>query len=126
MLLHALGTRRDLVQLDEFEHLHAAWLVSQGQTPYTDFFEHHTPLFYFLGAPFLSVAKPGFDTILNHAFARVGLQRRLMAAAGWLWLRRFGRIHGLLAVCLLATNTTVLSIGHTIFLDTFSAPLVGV
>jgi 4-amino-4-deoxy-L-arabinose transferase-like glycosyltransferase len=123
MLLHVLGTQRDFVQLDEFEHLHAAWLVSHGQTPYADFFEHHTPLFYFLGAPFLSLAKPGFDTILNMRLLALGFSVS-MAAAGWLWLRRYGRIHGLMAVGLMAASTTVLDVGHTIFLDTFSAPLL--
>src|SRR5712691_10487481 len=28
---------------DEFEHIHAAWLVYNHQIPYADFFEHHTP-----------------------------------------------------------------------------------
>jgi hypothetical protein len=37
---------------DEFEHLHAAWCVAQGQVPYRDFFEHHGPLTYYLLAPF--------------------------------------------------------------------------
>ena len=30
--------------VDEFEHLHASWLVSTGKVPYKDFFEHHTRL----------------------------------------------------------------------------------
>ena len=37
--------------VDEFEHLHASWLVSQGKIPYRDFFEHHHPLLWFLSAP---------------------------------------------------------------------------
>jgi len=37
---------------DEFEHAHAAWSVSRGLIPYRDFFEHHTPWYYFLLAPF--------------------------------------------------------------------------
>jgi hypothetical protein len=28
---------------DEFQHMHAAWNVSQGLVPYRDFFEHHMP-----------------------------------------------------------------------------------
>src|ERR1051325_2332738 len=39
---------------DEFEHLHAAWLIAQGNLPYVDFFEHHTPWFHFFLAPFFS------------------------------------------------------------------------
>jgi len=37
---------------DEFEHSHAAWCVFRGLVPYKDFFEHHTPWYYFLLAPF--------------------------------------------------------------------------
>jgi hypothetical protein len=37
---------------DEFEHAHAAWSVFKGQLPYRDFFEHHTPWYYFALSPF--------------------------------------------------------------------------
>lgn len=40
-----------LFATDEFEHLHAAWCVSQGEIIYKDFFEHHPPLFYFTLVP---------------------------------------------------------------------------
>jgi hypothetical protein len=35
---------------DEFEHLHAGLMLSQGAVPYRDFFEHHGPLTYLFGA----------------------------------------------------------------------------
>lgn len=41
--------------VDEFEHLHAAWLVSIGKVPYVDFFEHHNPLLWYLSAPIVSL-----------------------------------------------------------------------
>jgi hypothetical protein len=37
---------------DEFEHSHAAWCVYRGMLPYRDFFEHHTPFYYYLLRPF--------------------------------------------------------------------------
>jgi hypothetical protein len=37
---------------DEFEHSHAAWCVFKGMLPYKDFFEHHTPRYYYLLSPF--------------------------------------------------------------------------
>lgn len=40
--------------VDEFEHLHASWLVSVGKVPYRDFFEHHNPLLWYLSAPLVS------------------------------------------------------------------------
>lgn len=38
--------------VDEFEHTHAAWCVFKGLVPYRDFFEHHTPWYYYLIGPF--------------------------------------------------------------------------
>ncbi|MFH1861287.1 MAG: hypothetical protein ABH878_00610, partial [bacterium] len=31
---------------DEVEHWHVAWLMEQGQQPFKDFFEHHSPLLW--------------------------------------------------------------------------------
>ncbi|MCX6640345.1 MAG: hypothetical protein NTW14_07675 [bacterium] len=31
---------------DEIEHFHAAWLMHQGQVPFRDFYEHHSPIFW--------------------------------------------------------------------------------
>lgn len=36
---------------DDLEHIHASWLVWQGLVPYTDFFEHHHPLMWYMFAP---------------------------------------------------------------------------
>lgn len=36
---------------DEFEHAHAAWSLFQGMIPYRDFFEHHTPWYYYALRP---------------------------------------------------------------------------
>jgi len=37
---------------DEFQHAHAAWCVFKGMIPYKDFFEHHTPWYYYALRPF--------------------------------------------------------------------------
>jgi 4-amino-4-deoxy-L-arabinose transferase-like glycosyltransferase len=36
---------------DESQHLHVAWLITQGQMPYRDFWEHHLPFFHYAVAP---------------------------------------------------------------------------
>jgi hypothetical protein len=36
---------------DEFEHSHAAWCTFKGLIPYRDFFEHHTPWYYYTLRP---------------------------------------------------------------------------
>lgn len=40
--------------VDEFEHLHASWLVSTGKVPYKDFFEHHNPLLWYVSTPLVN------------------------------------------------------------------------
>ena len=41
--------------VDEFEHLHASWLISEGKLPYRDFFEHHHPLLWYVFAPVVGI-----------------------------------------------------------------------
>ncbi len=41
--------------VDEFEHLHASWLISIGKVPYVDFFEHHHPLLWYVSAPIVGL-----------------------------------------------------------------------
>ena len=36
---------------DTLEHVHTAWMVSHGKIPYVDFFQHHNPLLWYVGAP---------------------------------------------------------------------------
>jgi hypothetical protein len=43
---------------DEVEYLHSAWLMNTGLRPFTDFFQHHSPFFFWLIALFV---KPGTD-----------------------------------------------------------------
>ncbi len=41
---------------DEFEHVHSAWYVVQGDFPYRDFFQNHNPLLWYLIAPVLRLS----------------------------------------------------------------------
>ena len=43
---------------DDLEHIHASWLVWQGYIPYTDFFEHHHPLTWYIFAPLVGFFIP--------------------------------------------------------------------
>ena len=36
---------------DTLEHVHSSWLVYHGKIPYKDFFQHHHPLLWYIGAP---------------------------------------------------------------------------
>ena len=51
---------------DEFQHSHAAWCVFKGMVPYRDFFEHHTPWYYYTLSPFFR----GFNVEGSYESAR--------------------------------------------------------
>lgn len=36
---------------DTLEHVHSSWLIYNGKIPYKDFFQHHNPLLWYVGAP---------------------------------------------------------------------------
>jgi 4-amino-4-deoxy-L-arabinose transferase-like glycosyltransferase len=55
LLVHALRSGCDH---DEIEHLHHAWLVSQGQVPFVDFVEVHHPTILYLLAPLTQALAP--------------------------------------------------------------------
>ncbi len=68
---------------DEVEHLHAAWLVAQGDVPYRDFWQHHPPLLWIVLAPLVD-AVPANDAVVL-ASRIVGTI--VLACVGWLaWL----------------------------------------
>lgn len=50
--IHGFSQQR-FFTIDEYQFGHATWLVSQGEVPYRDFYEHHFPLSYVLHAPLL-------------------------------------------------------------------------
>jgi 4-amino-4-deoxy-L-arabinose transferase-like glycosyltransferase len=49
---------------DEFEHLHASWMVHEGYLPYRDFWQNHTPLLYYAVAPLFSIFEEGSSLVL--------------------------------------------------------------
>jgi Dolichyl-phosphate-mannose-protein mannosyltransferase len=60
---------------DEFQHLHASWMVSSGYFPYRDFWENHTPLLYYFLAPAFPLFGEGVSLIfiLRGFFSAVAL-----------------------------------------------------
>src|ERR1044071_4388112 len=95
---------------DEFEHLHAAWLIAQGNLPYVDFFEHHTPWFHFFLAPFFSFFH--VETSAPDAVTFLFLARRLMwiltgvilLLVFWLGKLWLNQLAGLLAALFLVNS----------------------
>lgn len=66
---------------DEIEFFHAARWIAEGRVPFRDYWEHHTPLAWFVFAPVtLLTDSPGVDAILLMRWAQVPV----WIAAFWL------------------------------------------
>ena len=73
MALAWLGWGRALAW-DEVEFTRATDWIRQGRVPFRDFWEHHTPLSWFLMAPWKAMFRdPGADTILAMRWGQVPL-----------------------------------------------------
>jgi hypothetical protein len=109
---------------DEFEHMHAVWLVHNGQTPFADFFEHHTPLFYFLGAVIVPLRDPGFHTMIVARYEAL-IAEILVIFMAWGWVRqRFGSGEALVVAALFCINVFLFLYGGFSYLDSYGAPLL--
>ena len=62
--------------VDEFEHLHASWLVWHNKVPYRDFFEHHHPLLWYLSAPIVGAFYD--DAIIFYVMRSIGILTSLL------------------------------------------------
>jgi hypothetical protein len=75
---------------DEIEFFRATSWIAEGRLPYRDFWEHHTPLMWFLFAPFtLLTNSPGVDAIVLMRWAQIPV----WVATFWLaslWMRGAG------------------------------------
>jgi hypothetical protein len=75
---------------DELEFYRATSWIAQGRLPFRDFWEHHTPLMWFLFAPFTWVVEsPGVDAVIALRWAQVPV----WVATFWLtnvWMRGAG------------------------------------
>lgn len=104
------------LNVDEFEHAHATWCLSQGLVPYRDFFEHHTPWLYFLFAPLFarSTAARDPDAARQLLLAlRLAMWTMTAAAVALTW--KLGRLWhdrttGVVAAFLLASSIQFLDV----------------
>lgn len=72
----ALTLNRE-IDIDEFQHLHSAWMVSQHYVLYRDVWENHPPLFYYLLLPLFRYCREGPGLVLTArvitSFAGLGI-----------------------------------------------------
>ena len=78
------------LNMDEREFYLAARWIGEGRLPFRDFWEHHTPLTWFLFAPFARLtSSPGADAVIAMRWVQVPV----WLATFWLanvWMRRAG------------------------------------
>ncbi len=95
---------------DECEAVHRAWLVSQGERPYLDFFEHHHPLLYFVLSPVIGACGERIGTLIACRLVMLVLLGGVFAATYGLAARLFDRSAALLAVLFLMTCSVFLDL----------------
>ena len=49
---------------DEFEAIHTAWKMLQGEKIYVDFFQHHHPFLYYILIPIIRILGENIHTII--------------------------------------------------------------
>ncbi len=102
---------------DEFQHLHSAWCVANGQTPYVDFFEHHPPFIYYLLWPVFQFLEPGFNLILAARTLMVVLNAAIVFATYELARSSLGRRMAQYAVLLLLSDVLFFEFGFWVITD---------
>lgn len=79
------------VDSDEAQHLHVIYGWLNGEIPYRDRFDNHTPLFHLLFIPFAAWAGETPDVVLWARVAQIPLSFLLPALVLWLGVRLFDR-----------------------------------
>ena len=100
---------------DEFEHLHAAWLWSQGVQPYSGFFEHHTPVYWYILRPLVADSPTDLVALIVRGRLMTWVFAVLSApVCYWLYRRLFDPSVALIGMALwawyCATCPTILQI----------------
>jgi Dolichyl-phosphate-mannose-protein mannosyltransferase len=108
--IHFTSNRR--FNADEFQHLHAAWMVHSGYFPYRDFWDNHTPLLHYFVAPVFPFFEEGIPLIM---FIR-GFMSGVALLIIWLTYRiaRFDHDRFISLLCALVLSFSVLFIQKTI------------
>jgi 4-amino-4-deoxy-L-arabinose transferase-like glycosyltransferase len=91
------------LRVDESETIHTAWLVSQGERPYVDFFQHHHPLLYYVLSPVVAACGERVGTLVACRLVTLLFMAGILAATYWLATRLFDRSAALLAALCLIT-----------------------
>ncbi len=91
---------------DEFEHMHTAWKITQGQEIYVDFFQHHHPFFNYMITPVFNAYGSSTDTLFAGRYVMLLFTVCMLAVTYLLALRIFKNSEiGLLGLILASVFT---------------------
>lgn len=93
--------------LDEFQHLHVAWCVSEGWVPYRDFWDNHPPALHWLLTTVIDPAGPPSQSFYSARRLMIPFALGTVAAVYALGALVFGRWAGAAAAIWLATSELV-------------------
>ncbi len=94
---------------DEVEAIHTAWLLTEGQRPYLDFFQHHDPLLYYVLAPVVAACGESVWTPVACRLVILAFLAGVFTCTYLLAARLFGRFAALLAVLFLMSSFAFLN-----------------
>ena len=96
--VYSFGQER-FFTVDEYQYAHATWLVSEGERPYVDFYEHHFPLSYVAHAPLVWPDGAFAEKVLRLRALVFGYLLGVSLLLGWAtWCRTRDRCASLLAL----------------------------
>ena len=98
---------------DEFEHIHTAWKILQGQEIYVDFFQHHHPFLDYLLVPIIYIFGDTTTSIFVSSYLMLLMVGGILTVTYFLALRLFKNSEiGLISLIL--TSTVVAFYGKSI------------
>jgi hypothetical protein len=97
-------------QVDEVEHIHAAYHLRSGRVIYSEFWETHQPLLYGLLAPLVDPSDP-VATFRRARVVMLGVMFGSIMLAGWCARRLAGTWAGAVTAGLLLLHTTYVERG---------------
>lgn len=68
---------------DELEHLRSAWLIGQGQLPYRDFWQHHTPALWLAMLPLVRILPESVEAVYALRAIATLLTLCTLAVSAW-------------------------------------------
>ena len=111
------------VTWDEIEYYRATKWVAQGLVPFRDFWEHHTPLQWFVFAPFAAlIDAPGVSAVVAMRWAQVPVWIATFAAL-FVWMRDFSVASRLGAILLALCSSMFMLAAVEYRIDTLGCAL---